>query len=237
MKKLISIFALLLLVTGLPAEAQNLKDLKKIVTGKGGGLSEADASAGLKEALVQGITKGTDIVSQLDGYYKNPEIFIPMPPDAKRVESTLRKIGMGKKVDEAVKSMNRAAEDAATAAKPIFIDAIKGMTITDALNIVKGGDTSATHYLRGATGAKLLSAFKPSIQQSLEKVDATKYWKDVMTAYNKVPLVKKVNTDLADYVTGRAIEGLFTMVGKEEANIRKDPAARTTELLKKVFKK
>ncbi|MAT38784.1 MAG: hypothetical protein CL946_04190 [Ectothiorhodospiraceae bacterium] len=233
MKALFLIIALLGITS--VTEAQIIDKLKKAL-GKDKDLTEADASAGLKEALIQGVTKGTDIVSQVDGYYGNPAIKIPMPDDARQVESTLRKLGMGKQVDEAIESMNRAAEDAASAATPIFIHAIEKMTITDAVGIVQGGDTSGTHYLRGRTTGQLHEAFKPSIKSSLDKVDATKHWKDVMSAYNKVPFVKKVNTDLADYVTGEAINGLFHMIAQEEQNIRTNPAARTTDLLEKVFK-
>ena len=142
---------------------------------------------------------------------------------------------MGKKVDEFNESMNRAAEKAASEAKPIFISAIKDMTVKDAINIVKGSDNAATMYLKNTTSPQLIDKFKPVIKSSLDNVNATKYWSDLITIYNKIPLVKKMNPDLTAYVTGKAIDGLFVMIAKEELKIRKDPMARTSELLKKVF--
>lgn len=198
-------------------------------------LTQGDAAAGLKEAFTQGVTRGSNIVSQLDGYFGNPEIKIPMPTDAQKVEKTLRDLGLGSKVDEAVKSMNRAAEEAAKDAAPIFVDAIRKMTFDDALAIVRGDRTSGTQYLQRTTTPALTASFSPVIKTALDKVNATKYWADVMTTYNKIPLVTKVNTDLTAYVTEKAIAGLFTMIAKEEAEIRENPAARTTELLRRVF--
>ncbi|MBM2815154.1 MAG: hypothetical protein HW421_1916 [Ignavibacteria bacterium] len=210
-----------------------LDEAKKLT--KSDKLTESDAVSGIKEALTQGISKGTDIVSRMDGYFKNPEIKIPFPPEAKKVEKSLRDIGMGSEVDKVVVTLNRAAETAATEAKPIFVSAIKQMTVTDAIGIVKGNDGAATDYLRRTTSVLLADKFRPVISSSLDKVDATKYWKSVMTTYNKIPFVDKVNPDLTEYVLGKALEGLFHMIAKEETNIRKDPVARTTELLKKVF--
>ena len=198
-------------------------------------LTTEEVGGGLKEALINGISKGSDLVSQLDGYYKNPQIKIPFPPEVKKVENTLRDIGLGSEVDKFVMTLNRGAEDAAKEAKPIFISAIKGMTIQDAWAILKGEDNAATDYLRKTTSAQLKEKFKPVIQMSLNKVNATKYYGDLVTRYNKIPLVEKVNPNLDDYATDRAVEGLFVMIAKEELNIRKDPVARTTELLKRVF--
>lgn len=195
----------------------------------------AEVSEGLKEALVKGISKGSDLVSQLDGYFKNPEIKIPFPPDVKKVEDKLRQIGLGSEVDKFVLSLNRGAEDAAKEAKPIFVAAIKQMTIQDAWAILKGQPDAATQYLKRTTTAQLKEKFKPVIQNSLNKVNATKYYGDLVNTYNKIPLVQKVNPNLDDYATDRAIEGLFVMIAKEEKNIRQDPLARTTDLLKKVF--
>ena len=151
------------------------------------------------------------------------------------MESKLRAIGMGKKVDEFNVSMNRAAEKAGNEAKPVFIAAIKGMTVKDAINIVKGENNAATMYLKNTTSPELNQKFQPIIKSALDNVSATKYWSDLITAYNKIPLVKKMNPDLTGYVTGKAIDGLFIMIAKEEVKIRKDPMARTSELLKKVF--
>lgn len=195
----------------------------------------AEVGEGLKEALVKGISKGSDLVSQMDGYFKNPEIKIPFPPEVKKVEDKLRQIGLGSEVDKFVLSLNRGAEDAAKEAKPIFISAIKQMTIQDAWSILKGQPDAATQFLKRTTTAQLKEKFKPVIQASLNKVNATKYYGDLVNTYNKIPLVQKVNPNLDDYATDRAIEGLFVMIAKEEKNIRQDPLARTTDLLKKVF--
>jgi len=158
-----------------------------------------------------------------------------MPPEAQKVEATLRKVGMGKLVDDAILSMNRAAEDASKSAAPIFVDAIKSMSIQDAVGILKGSDTAATGYLRGKTTSALTSAFRPVIEGALQKTGATKHWQTVMEAYNKIPLTSKVNPDLSGYVTEKALGGMFIQVADEEKKIRKDPAARVTETLKKVF--
>jgi hypothetical protein len=198
-------------------------------------LTTAEVGDGLKEALINGISKGSDLVSQADGYFKNPEIKIPFPPEVQKVEKTLRDIGLGSEVDKFVMTLNRGAEDAAKSAKPIFVSAIKSMTIQDAWAILRGEDNAATEYLRRTTSSQLNDAFKPVIQSSLNKVNATKYYGELVTRYNKIPLVEKVNPNLDDYATDKAIEGLFVMIAKEEKNIRKDPMARTTELLKRVF--
>jgi len=222
------------------SNAQFLKGLKKKVeetiteTDKSV-LTEGEIGKGLKEALTIGIEKGVDQLSKPDGYFKDLEIKIPMPKEAKSVEEKLRAIGQGKKVDEAIESMNRAAEDAAIGAKDLFVTAIKEMTIKDAVAILKGEDDAATRYLENHTRQQLIEKFKPIIKKSLDKVDATKYWKSVFSSYNKIPFVKKVNPDLDDYVTEKAIDGLFVQIAKEEIEIRKNPLARVTDLLKKVF--
>ncbi|MFM7485989.1 MAG: DUF4197 domain-containing protein [Cytophagales bacterium] len=198
-------------------------------------LTTAEVGDGLKEALVIGISKGADLTSQLDGYFKNPEIKIPFPPDVKKVEDKLRQIGLGNEVDRFVMTLNRGAEDAAKEAKPIFIAAIRQMTIEDAWGILKGQPDAATQYLKRTTTAQLKEQFKPVVQNSLNQVNATKYYGDIVNNYNKIPFIEKVNPDLNEYATDMAIQGLFTMIAKEELNIRKDPVARTTELLKRVF--
>lgn len=216
-------------------DAQLLKNAKKLLNPKNKGLTEKDAADGIKEALVNGTGESVKMVSALDGYWGNPEIKIPFPAEAKDMESKLRAMGMGKKVDEFNESMNKAAEKAANEAKNIFIAAIKNMTVRDAINIVKGTDNAATMYLKNNTSPELIGKFKPIIKTSLDNVNATKYWSDLITVYNKIPFIKKMNPDLPQYVTQKAIDGLFIMIAKEELKIRKDPAARTTELLKKVF--
>jgi hypothetical protein len=229
------IFLLVTILSFQFAEAQFFKDAKKLLNPKNKGLTEKDAADGIKEALVNGTGQSVKVVSVLDGYWGNPEIKIPFPPEAQEMESKLRAIGMGNKVDEFNVSMNRAAEKAATEAKPIFVAAIKGMTVKDAINIVKGSDNAATMYLKNTTTPELVEKFQPIIKTSLDNVNATKYWTDLITMYNRIPLVKKMNPNLSDYVTRKAIDGLFIMIAKEEIKIRKDPMARTSELLKKVF--
>ncbi|MDH5602880.1 MAG: DUF4197 domain-containing protein [Cyclobacteriaceae bacterium] len=198
-------------------------------------LTTADVANGLKEALINGTSKGSDQASKQDGYFKNPLLKIPFPPEVQKVEDRLRQLGMNKLVDDFVLSINRGAEKAAIEAKPIFIDAIKAMTIQDAWNILKGEDDAATQYLNRTTSPALYDKFKPVISTALQQVNATKYYTDVVTTYNKIPFVEKVNPDLEDYTTNKAISGLFLLIAQEEANIRKDPLARTTDLLKKVF--
>ncbi len=213
---------------------QTLGDVNKSLGGSAP-LTTAEVTQGLKEALIKGISNGSDIVSQVDGYFKNPEIKIPFPPEVKKVEVRLRQIGLGGEVDKFVMTLNRGAEDAAKEAKPIFIAAIRSMTIEDAWSILKGEDDAATQYLKRTTSGLLKEKFKPVIQNSLNKVNATKYYSEIVTRYNQIPLVQKVNPDLDDYATDKAIEGLFLMIAKEEKNIRQNPVARTTEILKKVF--
>lgn len=237
MKK-IFFFAFLAIVGIQSTDAQlTLKNARKLVNANVGGLTEKDAADAIKEALVNGTGESVKLVSAANGYLGNPEIRIPFPAEAKEVETKLRAIGMGKKIDEFNESINRAAEQAANEAKTIFISAIKALTVKDAINIVKGENNAATMFLQTTTSPELNAAFRPKIKASLDNVNATRYWGDLITAYNKIPLVKKMNPDLTGYVTGKAIDGLFVMIAKEELKIRKDPAARTTELLKKVFGK
>ncbi len=198
-------------------------------------LTEEEVGKALKEALTIGIEKGVEQLSKPDGYFKDIAIKIPMPDEAKSVEEKLRMLGQGKAVDDAIESMNRAAEDAANGAKDIFVTAIKELTLKDVMNILNGNDDAATRFLEDHTRTQLVEKFKPVIKVSLDKVGATKYWNTVFTSYNKLPFVSKVNPDLDDYVTNKAIDGLFVQIAKEEKEIRKNPAARVSDLLKKVF--
>lgn len=200
-------------------------------------LSTQEVAQGLKEALIKGISEGADEASRLDGYLGNPKIRIPLPPEIQKIESRLRQIGMGKEVDQFITTLNRGAEQAATEAKPIFISAIRSMTIEDAWDILRGENNAATQYLRRTTSSQLEEKFSPIIQNTLNQVNATRYYKDLVSTYNRIPGVQKVNEDLNAYATERALDGLFFLVAQEEANIRENPAARTTELLKKVFAK
>ena len=221
--------------TAFPQLGKKLLDKAKKAVSGDVPLSADEVARGLKEALTNGVSKGSDLTSKLDGYFKNPEIKIPFPPDVQKVETRLRQMGLGGQVDKFVLSLNRGAEDAAKDAKPIFVAAIKQMTIDDAFAILKGEPDAATQFLKKATTTQLKEKFKPVVQKSLDKVSATQYYGDLVGTYNKIPLVQKVNPDLNEYATELAIQGLFIMIAKEEKSIRQDPLARTTELLKRVF--
>ena len=212
--------------TPLQQVANNLPD--------SGNANQQKIVQGLKQALTIGTQNSTGKLSAVNGFFADAAIKILMPPEAQDVEKTLRRFGLGNLVDKTVLSLNRAAEDAAKSATPIFVNAIKEMTITDALGILRGGDFAATNYFKQKTTGALTQAFSPVISKSLSKVDATKYWSDVFTAYNRFS-AKKVETDITAYVTQKAIDGIFYEVGLEEQKIRKDPAARVTDLLKQVF--
>jgi hypothetical protein len=233
MKKQLLILVIFAAFTQTVSGQISLKKIKKAIGGES--VSTEEVAAGLKEALTSGASKGSDKVSQIDGYFKNPEIKIPFPPETKQVETKLRQMGMGGEVDKFILALNRGAEDAAKEAKPIFVSAIKQMTIDDAWKILRGEKDEATQYLKRTTTPQLTEKFKPVIKTSLEKVNATKYYSDLVNTYNKIPFVTKVNPNLDDYATGKAIDGVFVMIAKEEKLIRDDPGARTTDLLKKVF--
>lgn len=199
-------------------------------------VTENEAAQGIKEALSQGVVKAVLNLNKTDGFFGSEAYKLFLPPDAKKIENTLRNIGMGTQVDKAILQINRGAEDAVGYAKPIFVSAIKQMTLTDALNIVRGSKDAATQYFKKKTTDSLIKAFTPSVKSSLEKVNATKYYGDIVNTYNKLPTTfKKVNPDLTSYVVGKAVDALFDQVAKEEANIRANPIARTTDILKKVF--
>ena len=212
---------------------QNIGSVLDQVSGTG--ITDQDAANGLKEALVQGATNGSDILAKLNGYFGNPQVKIPFPPEAKKIETTLRDIGLNKMCDDVILSVNRAAEDAAVQAKPILISAIRSMTISDAMNILFGADNAATEYLKRTTTSQLTAKFKPVIETSLKKVNATKYWSDAVNYYNKIPLVDHLNPDLSGYVTQKALDGLFLMIQNEELKIRDNPGARLSDIVKKVF--
>jgi hypothetical protein len=199
------------------------------------GVTEAEAAEGIKEALSQGLAGAVLKLNKEDGFFKDAFYKILIPEDARKIENTLRDIGLGSMVDKAILQINRGAEDAAGYAKPIFVNAIKTMTIQDAIGLVRNGDTSATHFFRNKTTAQLVAAFTPVIRSSLDKVNATKYYGDMVDKYNSIPFVKKINPDLTGYVTMKATNALFDLVAQEERNIRNNFAARTTDLLKKVF--
>ncbi|HET9057019.1 MAG TPA: DUF4197 domain-containing protein [Chitinophagaceae bacterium] len=214
----------------------NAQNLLKILSKSQSEPSVSEVAQGLKEALTVGAQNSATKLSVTDGFFRDAVIKILLPPEAQKVEKTLRSLGFNKLVDDAILSINRGAEDASKTAAPIFVKAIKEMTIQDAVGILKGHDSSATIYLKDKTTASLTNSFKPVIQESLNKVGATKYWSDVFSTYNSLPTTfKKVNPDLSAYVTERALSGLFYYVALEEQKIRKDPLARVTDILKKVF--
>ncbi|MEO6329346.1 MAG: DUF4197 domain-containing protein [Ginsengibacter sp.] len=201
-----------------------------------GSLTTAEISSGLKEALTIGAQKSADKLSATDGFLKDAAVKILLPAEVSKAESKMRMLGMGKLVDNTILSLNRAAEDASRSAAPIFIEAIKMITLQNALQILQGPDTAATFYLREATTPQLMAAFAPIIEAALNKVNATKYWKDFFSAYNTVAF-STVDTDINSYVTGKALNGIFYYVAEEEKNIRTNPAERVSDILKKVFSK
>lgn len=234
-KKLLPILMVFALLTsGCESAQQLLQSANDVLTGSSTP-SSSEVSGGLKQALEVGISAGANRLSQTDGYFGNSLVKVLFPPEAQKVEKTLRDLGLGSMVDKAILSFNRAAEDAAKEAAPIFVSAIKQMTFNDAMNILLGSNDAATNYLNKATHSQLQAKFKPVIQNSLNKVNATTYWNEVVTRYNKIPLVEDVNPDLTSYVTEKALDGLFKMVAKEELKIRDNVSARSTDLLKKVF--
>jgi len=234
MLKKLALFILIIPMASCAELAQIGTDLLEAATTPT--VTNDQAALGLKEALSIGLTKGADIVSVTDGYFKNASIKIPFPEKAIKVKNTLESIPGGNLlVGNVVEKLNRAAEDAARGAKPIFLSAIKQMTIQDAMGILMGDDRAATSYLERTTTSALYNAFNPVIKNSLSKVKALNAWEEVITRYNQIPLVQQVNPSLDDYVTEKAMDGLFHMVAKEEVAIRKDPLKRTTDLLKTVF--
>jgi hypothetical protein len=202
-----------------------------------GSLTNDEVIKGLKEALTIGTNNSASNASKADGFLKNARLFIPWPPEAQQMKTKLIQLGYQKKVEEFETSLNRAAEEAAKSAAPIFGNAVTGMSIGDGFAILKGNDTAATHYLREKTYAPLKDKFKPVVNDAISQVKVTSYWAPLVTIYNKIPGVKKQNPDLNDYVCNKAINGLMLLIADEETKIRKDPAARVSELLKKVFGK
>jgi hypothetical protein len=234
MIKIITLFTLIMLVTSCTTSQIN-KTIDGVLNE--GTVSTAEVANGLKEALKQGTSKGTTQASQLNGYFANSLLKIVVPPEMQKAEQQLRSMGFNKLMDDFTLSLNRAAEEAAKKAKPVFVNAITAMTINDAWNILKGKDDAATIYLKQTTGKQLYESFKPVIKNALQQVNATKYYGDIANIYNNIPLVQPLNPDLDDYVTNKAIDGLFILIKQEEANIRNNASARVTDLLKKVFTK
>ena len=194
-----------------------------------------DISAGLKEALNNGITKQVTKLTAEDGFYKNDLVKILLPTELQKVDRTMRSLGMASLADEGLKLLNRAAEEAVKEATPIFVDAVKNMNFTDAKTILMGNENAATKYLETATSSNLYDKFSPIIATSLNKVKADKIWEQMINKYNSIPLVKKVSPDLKDYVTKETMKGVFNMVAVEEKEIRVNLKARTSPLLQSIF--
>ncbi|WP_433829076.1 DUF4197 domain-containing protein [Flavobacterium anhuiense] len=233
MKKIL-LLAVTFSLTSCAQVQQTLNQLPQIssqIPGVGG----VDIAAGLKEALNKGITQQVSKLTAVDGFYKNEAVKILMPEELQKVDATLRKVGLSSLADEGIKMLNRAAEDAVKEATPIFVSAVKNMTFTDAKNILLGSDNAATNYLQSSTTTALYAKFNPVIKSSFEKVGADAVWTKIITKYNTIPLVKKINPDLTDYTTNQALSGVFKMIAVEEKEIRNDISARTTPLLKSVF--
>lgn len=198
-------------------------------------LSVKETTEGLVEALLVGADKSSEKASRKDGFFKNTAIKILFPPEAIKVREAAIGVGLTPLVDRFEMSLNRAAEDAAKEAKPILVNAIKRIKFKDVWEILFGGKTAATDYLRLKTELQLMEKFRPIVSQSIGREEVTKHWQPLATAYNSIPFVKKVNPDLEEYVTRKTVDGLFTLIAEEERKIRENPVARISQILKKVF--
>jgi hypothetical protein len=242
MKRYALLFLGALLLIAAPASADlrdQFRELQKEYLDKdktSNVLDNKTIAAGLKEALSVGTRNSVSMVSKVDGYFKNPQIRIPLPENVRKIEKVLRSAGMGREVDQFLLSMNRAAEKAAPRALDLFLGAVKEMTIPDAMSILRGNDTAATEYLKTKTSDKLYRSFRPEVSAAMDTVGVTRSFKRMMDKARSIPFLKEKSVDLDHYVTTKALDGLFLMVSYEETKIRKDPAARVTELLRKVFK-
>lgn len=233
MKKIfLPFFALVLLGWG---SCDTLTAVQESVLEGAKPLSDTEIVSGLKQALEVGTGNAVGVLARTNGYLGDPLVKIPFPAEAQRAADKLRQIGLGNKVDQFVERMNRGAETAAGKARPIFVNAIKQMTFQDARNILNGPDNAATNFFKQKTTPQLTSEFSPVIERTLNEVNAATLWTDITSTYNKIPLVTKVETDLTKYVTGKALDGLFMKLEGEEKKIRENPAARVTDLLKRVF--
>lgn len=224
-----------LLIGTLTVSCAEMQQVLEQLPQQTGVLSQAEIGSGLKEALNNGITKQVSKLTSTDGFFKNEMVKILLPEELQKVDTKLRQLGMSKLADDGLRILNRAAEDAVKEATPIFVDAVKQMTFNDAKNILLGNESSATTYLQTTTSTALYGKFNPVIKNSFAKVGADKIWTQIITKYNSIPLVKKVNPDLTDYTTNKAMEGVFKMIAIEEKDIRTNFSARTSDLLKRVF--
>jgi hypothetical protein len=226
---------IIVLLTAIPASAQLDRILKGLGISKESGLSDVKIGSGLKEALKIGTENTVNLTGKTDGYFLNQAIKVLMPEKLRTLEKGLRAVGYGPQVDEFILSMNRAAEQAAPFAKQIFWDAIGKMTFDDVRKIWSGHETAATDYFKGKTTDTLTAAFQPVVQKAMNEVGVTRQYKELVGRFQAIPFVKAESFDLDQYVVTRSLDGLFHVLGEEERKIRKDPAARVTELLKEVF--
>jgi len=236
MKKMLALALLLPLISTAQIGGLLNKAKNTVTTKSGSGsIGNTDIASALKEALDKGIDKQVTKLTAVDGFYKNPSVKILFPPELQKVDKALRSVGLGNLADQGIQSLNRAAEDAVKESTPIFVGAVKQMTFTDAKNILMGSDNAATSYLQKTTTKPLYDKFNPKVQESIGKVGADKIWAAIISKYNSLPLVSKVNPDINDYVTNRALEGVYKMIAVEEKDIRNNLNSRTSDLLKKVF--
>ena len=241
MKSTLRQFMLLIAITllnipiGLTANFNDLLDSAKKAVGGGSNITKDEMIQGLKEALEIGTQNAVASVSKIDGYYKNPDIKIPLPEEIQKAGKYLQFAGYGSKVDEFEQSMNRAAEQATPEAKQIFLGAVKEMKIEDAKKIMDGPDNAATSYFKNKTYAQLQKIFKPTVKDTMGQVGVTRQFQDINNKLSSIPLADKASVDLDQYVTDKSLDGLFFMLAEEEKKIRQDPAARVTDILKKVF--
>jgi hypothetical protein len=237
-KQLMKKLLLVILMMPFASQAQ-FKDLVKkanqTISAAKSNNSTLDISAGLKEALQKGVDEQVVKLTATDGFFRNEAVKILLPEELQRVDKALRKAGMGKLADDGIRSLNRAAEDAVKEATPIFVTAIKNMSVTDAKNILMGNSNAATSFLENSTSKPLYLKFSPVVKSSLGKVGADKIWENIMNKYNSLPFVAKVNPDINDYVTKKALDGVFKMIAVEELKIRNNISARTSPLLQQVF--
>ncbi len=237
MKNLLCLLPLLALTVGC-TEQQVLGTMDAMKNGGATPLTNSEVISGLKEALSTGAQRSVNIASVVDGFNKNAAIRVPFPQEAIKVKNTLMDIGLKKPVEDFELTLNRAAEEAAKEALPVFVDAITSMSIADGFTILKGGENAATNYLKEKTNAALLAKFRPKVEAATQKVALTNYWKPMADAYNAATILtggKAIEPDLNGYVTQKAADGLFLLLANEEKKIRQDPLARTTDLLRRVF--
>lgn len=233
MKRIFLVFGLLVAITACDQLQQIAEQANQ--QGTMGPPTQAQIASGIREALIVGATNSVLQTSKTNGFYSNALIKIPFPPEAKKVEEVARQFGLDAQVDQFVETLNHGAEKASAKAKPIFVNAIKQMTLQDVYDIWRGDNDAATQYLIKTTRPLLENEFRPVIKTALDEVEVTKYWNPLISNYNRIPLVTPLNPNLDEYVLSEAMDGLFLVIAQEEAKIREDPVARVSDILKRVF--